>query len=245
MDLDKLQSALNYQFNDPYLLRQALVHRSYLNERDRDPNIKQHNERLEFLGDAVLELVVTDYLYTQIQQDEGVLTALRAALVNYKTMGEVGMRIGLNEQILLSRGEREDTGRARLTLIANCMEAIIGAIYLDGSLDDCQKFISSYILVLLPEILSTKSYKDFKTLLQEYCQKQLKVTPHYRVVSSLGKDHEKVFNIGVWIGRQEVARGVGRSKQEAETEAARLALESFKTKNSQNSVIDSESPIDE
>jgi ribonuclease-3 len=225
MDLSRIQQSLGYTFINPKLLKQALVHRSYLNEKDKDEDVKEHNERLEFLGDAVLELIVTDYLYKQVDQNEGMLTALRASLVNYKTIGEVGNAIDLDTTILLSRGEKEELGRARLTIVADCVEAILGALYLDGGLEVCKRFVEEKILVLLPEIIASGSYKDFKTLMQEFCQKHTKITPHYRVISSEGKDHEKVFLIGVWVGNEKIAEGEGRSKQEAETEAAQTALQ--------------------
>lgn len=224
MSLQSVQESIGYFFQDEQLLKQALVHRSYLNEKDRDQNVKDHNERLEFLGDAVLELIVTDYLYDRIPDDEGVLTSLRAALVNYKTIGDVGNRLGLDEAIFLSRGEREELGRARLSIVADAMEAVLGAMYLDGGLSVCEKFVTEHLLVLLPDIYTSGSYKDFKTLMQEFCQKHTKITPHYKVISSEGKDHEKVFLVGVWVGEEMLSQAEGRSKQEAETAAAEKAL---------------------
>jgi ribonuclease-3 len=230
MNLEVLEQALEYKFKAPNLLQQALVHRSYLNEKNRNMDITEHNERLEFLGDAVLELVVTDYLYKHVHQDEGVLTALRASLVNYKTIGQIGNELGLDMMILLSKGEKEELGRARITIVADCMEAILGAMYLDGGLEPCINFINQKVLPLLPQILETGSYKDFKTLMQEFCQKHTKITPQYRVISSEGKDHQKIFRIGVWVADEMLAEGEGRSKQEAETEAAQKALEILKQK---------------
>jgi ribonuclease-3 len=228
MDLSKVQQALHYTFNDERLLRTALVHRSYLNEKDRYKEITEHNERMEFLGDAVLELVVTDYLYQFTINDEGYMTALRAALVNYKTIGEVGNKLGLDTEILLSKGEKEELGHARLTIVADCMEAIIGAIYLDGGYGPCEQFIKDNIICNLAEIIESQGWKDHKTLLQEYTQSKFKITPHYRVLSAAGKDHEKIFQVGVWVGENKIAEGEGRSKQEAETEAAKGALEGMK-----------------
>jgi ribonuclease III len=224
MDLDRVQTSIGYNFNNVALLKQALVHRSYLNEKEKDETVKEHNERLEFLGDAVLELIVTEYLYTTFSESEGFMTAVRASLVNYKLIGGVGNSLGLDQEILLSKGEKEELGRARLTIVADCVEAILGAIYLDGGITPCVDFINLHILVKLEEILNTESYKDHKTLLQEFSQKHTHYTPHYRVISSEGKDHEKVFNIGVWIGEELLGQATGRSKQDAETASAGIAL---------------------
>jgi ribonuclease-3 len=234
MDLDKIQKAVGYSFQDERLLKQALVHKSYLNEKEKDETITKHNERLEFLGDAVLELVVTEYLFLNYEENEGVLTALRAALVNYKTMGDVGNRFGLDEEILLSQGEKAELGKARLTIVADCMEAIIGAMYLDGGVEPCTQFIKEKIFILLDEIISSQSYKDPKTLLQEYAQKHSRHTPYYKVLGSEGKDHEKVFTVGVWVGNENLAQAEGRSKQEAETVAAQIALARLTEQSSQD-----------
>jgi len=225
MNLEKLQESIEYTFNDQKLLRQALVHRSYLNERNKVEEINEHNERLEFLGDAVLELVVTDFLYRNIDKNEGLLTSLRASLVNYKIMSSIGTSIGLDSQVLVSKGEKDDTGAARITIIADCMEAVIGAMYLDGGYDCTAEFIEKYVLVKLPEIIKTGSYRDHKTMMQEFCQKHTKITPKYKIIFSEGKDHEKIFRVGVWVGVEKISEGIGKSKQEAETEAARVALE--------------------
>jgi ribonuclease III len=223
--LEQVQRVIGYDFEDPRLLRQALVHRSYLNDKDRNPEISQHNERLEFLGDAVLELIVTDYLYEKMDATEGVMTSLRSSLVNYKILGSVGTNLGLDELILISKGEREELGKARLTIVADCMEAIIGAIYKDRGMQPSINFIHQFILIQLTDILENQSYKDSKTLIQEFCQKHIKITPHYRVLQTEGKDHEKTFVIGVWVGAEKLAEGQGRSKQDAELEAAQHGLE--------------------
>jgi ribonuclease-3 len=225
MNLEKLQESIEYNFNDLKLLKQALVHRSYLNERNKVEEINEHNERLEFLGDAVLELVVTDFLYKNIDKNEGLLTSLRASLVNYKTMSSIGNDIGLNEQVLVSKGEKDETGSARVTIVADCIEAVIGAMYLDGGYDSAAEFIEKFVLVKLPDIIKTGSYRDHKTMMQEFCQKHTKITPRYKIIFSEGKDHEKVFRVGVWVGVEKISEGVGKSKQEAETEAAREALD--------------------
>jgi ribonuclease-3 len=224
MNLDVVQANIGYIFTDPRLLKQALVHRSYLNEKDKDETIKEHNERLEFLGDAVLELIVTEYLFTRFDENEGFMTAVRASLVNYKLIGEVGNTLGLDQEILLSKGEKEELGRARLTIVADCVEAIMGAMYLDGGIEPATTFVKEHILIKLDEILNNQSYKDSKTLLQEYSQKHTRMTPQYRVVGSEGKDHEKVFTIGVWIGDDKLGEAEGRSKQDAETAAATIAF---------------------
>jgi ribonuclease III len=222
IDIATIQSAIEYTFLDPHLLLTALTHRSYLNDRERDLTITEHNERLEFLGDAVLELVVTEHLFNHLQENEGVMTSLRSSLVNYKIMGKIGNDLGLDTKILLSKGEREELGKARLTIVADCMEAIIGALYIDGGIAPCKDFIHKNIIQYLPEIVENSLYKDYKTLMQELCQKHTKITPHYRVIATDGKDHEKTFTIGIWVGAEKLAEGSGRSKQDAETQAAQI-----------------------
>jgi len=224
MNLEQTQKNISYTFNDIRLLKTALTHRSYLQEKDRDPDITEHNERLEFLGDAVLELVVTEYLFSQIKEAEGMMTALRASLVNYKLIGEVGNHLDLDNLVLISNGEREELGKARLSIVADAMEAIIGAIHLDGGYKKAAEFIERFILIELEEIMKKKLYKDSKTKIQEYSQKYLKITPGYKVIASEGKDHEKLFHVGIWIGSEMMARAEGKSKQQAETEAANKAL---------------------
>jgi ribonuclease III len=223
MSLDSIQKKISYTFNDIRLLKNALTHRSYLNEKTKDPSINEHNERLEFLGDAVLELVVSEYLFVNSHGDEGVMTSLRSSLVNYKLIGQVGKDIGLQHEIFLSKGEKEELGKARLSIVADAFESLIGAIYLDGGYEPACSFIKQFILTKLDYILATKSYKDFKTTIQEYTQSKLKITPQYKVISSEGKDHEKLFHIGLWLEDMLIAEGSGRSKQEAETEAAKIA----------------------
>jgi ribonuclease III len=230
LPLDVIQSSIGYTFNDPRQLIQSLVHRSYINEKDHDPEIHEHNERLEFLGDAVLELIVTDYLYDNLFVTEGVMTSLRSSLVNYKIIGEVGQKLGLDTVILLSKGEREELGKARLSIVADCVEAVIGAMYKDGGIEPCITFIHDFIIVSLPGIIENQTYKDAKTIMQEFCQKYTKITPHYRVISTEGKDHEKTFTIGLWIGVEKISEGIGRSKQDAETVAAQEGLEVMKVR---------------
>lgn len=228
--LDDLQQIINYQFENPQLLKTALTHRSYLNERERDMTILEHNERLEFLGDAVLELCVTDFLYKNFEEKEGYLTALRASLVNYKLIGEVGVEIGLENLIYLSAGEKAELGKARLTIVADAVEAVLGAIYLDGGIGHCTHFVKNFILSKLEEIILNNRWKDDKTILQEMCQKHFKITPRYKVMAMLGKDHDKVFKIAVLLNSELLAEGEGKSKQEAETIAATHALNVIKNR---------------
>ncbi len=233
MENDALQSVqknINYSFKNSHLLRIALTHRSFLNDKKNKIRNPEHNERLEFLGDAVLELVVTEYLYTNFKEAEGYMTALRASLVNYKTMADIGNELDLDNLIYISKGEKNELGKARTTIVANCMEAIIGAIYIDGGYNPAYKFIETYILKKLPEIIADRKYQDSKTLLQEIVQKNLKVTPKYKIIASTGKDHEKTFQSAVIVNSKLVSIGEGKSKQEAEVNAAELALQALSLK---------------
>ncbi len=224
MNLFKLEEFIDYKFKNRNLLKEALTHRSYLNE---EPSWGlPHNERLEFLGDAVLELVTTEELYNRYPDyTEGQLTPIRSALVNYIMMAEVAKEIKLDEHILLSRGEARDNGRAREVILANAMEAVIGAIYLDGGYETAKKFIKTAVMAHLEEVMRKGLYKDAKSLLQEKIQEQMKVTPTYKVLSETGPDHAKIFEIGVYFGEKLIARGEGMSKQDGEVEAAKAALE--------------------
>lgn len=228
--LHDLQVKISYQFENPLLLKTALTHRSYLNERDRDMTILEHNERLEFLGDAVLELCVTDFLYKNFDDKEGYLTALRASLVNYKLIGEVGLELGLENLIYLSSGEKAELGKARLTIVADAVEAVLGAMYLDGGIGPCAHFVKDLVLSKLESIILNHRWRDDKTILQEMCQKHFKITPRYKVVTMLGKDHDKIFKIAVFLGSEMLAEGDGKSKQEAETVAAGHALIIIRTR---------------
>lgn len=226
IDINQVQVNIKYKFTNLKLLKIALTHRSYLHEKDRNQEITEHNERLEFLGDAVLELIVTEYIYAKFpDKDEGYLTALRSALVNYKTVGEVGNSLELDQAIFLSSGERAELGRARLTIVANAMEAILGAIYLDGGYDKAKQFVEEFILIKLEEVILNKTYKDPKTELQEYTQKVFKVTPFYKLLHTEGKDHEKTFQVAVLVDGKTLAYGEGKSKQDAESVAAIHAME--------------------
>ncbi len=218
MELDSLESRLGYAFKNKDLIKTALTHRSYLNEHRDWP--LPHNERLEFLGDAVLELAVTGYLYKNFPNPEGELTNLRSALVNYKMLSQIARALGVDGFMLLSRGESKDQGRARQVILANAIEAIIGAMYLDGGYDRTHEFINQNILVQLPEIIKSGSYIDPKSRLQELVQEKSGITPTYRVLSEIGPDHDKQFTMGVFVGEHQVGSGTGPSKQEAELAAA-------------------------
>ncbi|MGM0629040.1 MAG: ribonuclease III [Patescibacteria group bacterium] len=221
--LDTFQEEIGVHFNDKELLRQAFVHRSYINE-NRDSKM-EHNERLEFLGDAVLELVITDYLYHMYpSKPEGELTSLRAALVNTTSLFNVAKSIAINGELYLSRGEAKDTGRAREYIMANAVEALIGALYLDKGYDEAKYFIDRYISPRVNEIVSKKLWIDAKSLFQEKAQEIESETPLYEVLEEKGPDHDKIFVSGVYIKDELVAKGEGRSKQDAEQEAAKEAL---------------------
>ncbi len=228
MELELVQQNINYTFADIRLLKVALTHKSYLTFRKREKTAKEHNERLEFLGDAVLELIVTDYLYTHKELSEGVMTALRSSLVNYKIIGQIGIDLGLDEIILLSPGEKAELGKARLTIVADAMEAVIGAIYLDGGYQQAESFVHVFILSKLEDIIQSQSFIDAKTELQELTQKQLKLAPRYEILATEGKDHNKTFFVAVFLDETKYGEGSGKSKQEAETECAIQALEKLK-----------------
>ncbi len=225
---DALEKNIGFSFKDKHLLTEALTHRSYLNEDPKWP--LPHNERLEYLGDAVLELVVSDALFKKFPtQPEGRLTVLRAALVNYQILAKVAERIALQDFILMSRGEKKDTGKAREVILANAMEALIGAIYLDRGIDPARKFIEAFVMVNLDEVLKTKSYKDAKSELQELIQEKLRLTPTYKLVMEDGPAHRRIFTMGVYFGDKMIAQGEGASKQDAEIDAAKNALKKHRS----------------
>jgi ribonuclease-3 len=210
-------------FKDKNLLKQAFIHRSYINE---NPGLKlSHNERLEFLGDAVLELVVTDFLYKKYPNyTEGELTAIRSALVNAIIISEVASEIGMNDYLLLSKGESKDNGKARQYILANTYEAYIGAVYLDQGYEVVNKFVIENLLPHTEEIVSKKLWRDAKSLVQEKVQEFVGVTPAYKVLHESGPDHDKHFTVGIMFGPNLIAEGKGKSKQEAEQKAAETAL---------------------
>lgn len=223
-DFSKFEEKIGISFNDKDLLMQAFVHRSYLNE-NRSLEI-EHNERLEFLGDAVLELAATDYLFKKYPTTpEGELTAYRSALVNSVTLADAANNLHFNDFLLLSHGEAKDTGRARQYILADAFEAVIGAVYIDQGYDVAKKFIEEQVLHLIDAIVEKKSWMDAKSLFQELAQEKVGVTPLYKTIRESGPDHDKRFTVGVFLGEDMVVTGEGKSKQESEQDAARKALE--------------------
>ena len=220
--IQELEKKLEIEFKNRDLLLEALTHRSYLNERP-DWHL-DHNERLEFLGDAVLELVVTDYLFKNYKEPEGILTSWRAALVNSSMLADISKKVFMNEYVLLSHGERKDEGRARQYILANAFEALIGAIYLDQDYKETEKFIERTILSELPRIIEQKLYRDAKSIFQEEAQEKLGITPSYKVLEEWGPDHARNFKIGAYLDRELAGVGFGLSKQEAQQKAAEDAL---------------------
>jgi ribonuclease III len=227
MDFTDLEQKIGVTFKDQDLLTESLTHRSYLNEYPKWA--LPHNERLEYLGDAVLELLVSEELFSRFPNyPEGKLTVLRAALVNYQILAKVAEDIKLQDFILMSRGEKKDTGRAREVILANAIESLIGAIYLDQGFEKIRGFVKKFVMKNLDGVLKTKSYKDAKSELQEIVQEKLKVTPTYSVLGEEGPAHRRVFRMGVYFGEKFIAEGEGPSKQEAEIEAAKNALKKYK-----------------
>ncbi len=221
-DFSRFEARIGVTFKDRRLLVAAFTHRSYLNE---NPAAGEHNERLEFLGDAVLELAVTNYLYRNYpKQNEGEMTSYRAALVNYQTLAKLAADIGMNEYMLLSYGESKDTGRARQVILANAIEALIGALYLDQGFDKAAEFVATHLYPLIPSIIKAGKWIDSKSLFQEKAQDAVGVTPVYETVREVGPDHDKQFTVAVKLGREVVAEGTGKSKQEAEQAAAENGL---------------------
>ncbi|PCI28212.1 ribonuclease III [Candidatus Wolfebacteria bacterium] len=223
-DIKQFEEKLGVKFNDIELLRTAFTHRSYINENRGNGIV--HNERLEFLGDAVLELVVTDALFKKFpDKPEGDLTALRSALVNTTTLSTTADSLGMNDYLLLSKGESKEKGRGRQFILADTLEAVIGALYLDQGYDAAGEFIGTHIVVLVDDIIKNESYRDAKSRLQELVQEEHSITPTYDVIRSVGPDHDKVFTVGVFFNKKKIAEGSGKSKQEGEQEAAKQALE--------------------
>lgn len=224
MDFASFEQKIGFTFEDKELLERAFTHRSYLNE-NKGAKQKEHNERLEFLGDAVLELVVTEFLFAKYPTEpEGVLTAYRAALVNTQSIADAATQLGMNDHLLLSRGEARDTGRARSSILANTFEALIGALYLDKGYEAAQQFIAEHLFYKADEIVAKKLWQDAKSRFQETAQEKFGQTPHYELVSQTGPDHDKHFVMGVFLGEEQIATGEGKSKQEAEQRAAEAAI---------------------
>ncbi len=225
-NFEQLAERINVSFKDISLLRTACTHRSYLNENKGSG--LEHNERLEFLGDAVLELVVTSFLFRKYpKKAEGELTAYRSAIVNTVSLTKAAESMKLNDFMLLSKGEAKDTGRARSIILANAMEALIGALYLDGGYNTAANFIAEKVLhvIDIEEIVKKKTWIDGKSRFQEKAQEKVGITPSYRTLKEVGPDHDKQFTLGVFLGDVQIATGTGPSKQEAEQKAAEKALE--------------------
>jgi len=219
-DFLKLEKFIGTSFKNKDFLKQAVTHRSYLNEH---PNFGlHHNERLEFLGDAVLEIIVTEYLFDRFpEHDEGDLTNWRASLVNAKMLAVVAKEINLEDYLYLSKGESKDkNSKARQYILANAVEALIGAVYLDQGMRYAKKFVKEHLVSKLDYILSNRLYLDAKSKFQEKSQEEYGITPHYKVLSESGPDHAKTFEVGLYIKDDLVAKGRGSSKQEAQTDAA-------------------------
>lgn len=222
-DLATLEKSIGVTFKTKNLLLEALTHRSYLNENPKW--VVPHNERLEFLGDAVLELIITEDLFARYpKEDEGVLTSYRSALVNYQILAKVAQKLEFGKYIFLSAGEAKDVGRAREVILANTFEAVVGAIYLDQGYAVVKKFIDKFVFLNIDEVIRAGAYRDPKSYLQEIVQDKFRVTPTYKVLDERGPDHKRIFKVGVFFGDKKIAEGEGLSKQEAEVEAAESAL---------------------
>ena len=219
------KNTFGFTFKNPELLVSALTHRSYMNEHKK--SAKEHNERLEFLGDAVLELVVTEYLYGNYSEPEGILNNWRASLVRTESIGAAGAKLDLGQLLRLSRGEKHGSDRAREQILANAFEAVTGAIYLDQGYDVAKEFLHKNILSTFGEILETGSWRDPKSRLQEVAQSVEGHTPSYKVIEETGPDHDKIFTLGVYVAGKLKGQGTGPSKQFAQQEAAKAALETY------------------
>lgn len=234
---DFAREKLGFEFKDINLFITALTHRSYVNEHKK--SVKEHNERLEFLGDAVLELVSSDFLYRHYNEPEGIMTAWRSALVRTESIGESGEALGYGPLVRMSKGEKQGSARAHASIMADCFEAVIGAIYLDQGYEAARAFIDKWILVKIDKILEDGSWRDPKSYLQELAQHYDNATPSYKVLNEEGPDHDKVFTIGVFVANAKKGEGIGHSKQEAEGKAAAEAVKGYlkvinRTKKSQS-----------
>lgn len=220
--LDSFEKKIGINFNNKSLLKQVFVHRSYLNE---NTNLGlDHNERLEFLGDAVLELIATEYLYNHFDSPEGELTNLRSALVKGAMLSKIAEEIGIGDHLYLSKGEAKSSGKSRQLILANAFEALVGAIYVDQGYKEAKDFIEKYLIKYLEEIIDNKLYLDPKSHLQEIAQEKIGLTPIYKVLKEAGPDHAKLFNVGCFVSDKMIGQGTGSSKQNAESEAASDAL---------------------
>ena len=220
---DFAHDTLGLVFNDIQTLMTAFTHRSYVNEHKK--SVSEHNERLEFLGDAVLELVVTDFLFNNYDEQEGILTNWRSALVRTESISAAAEKLGFAGMLRLSKGEKQGSDRARLQILANTYESVVGAIYLDQGYDAAEAFIKETLLCTFDEILKTGSWMDPKSRFQEKVQSEEGFTPHYRVIEENGPDHDKIFTVGVFVNDELRAKGTGPSKQTAQVAAAEKALE--------------------
>lgn len=227
---DFAREKLGYEFKNIDYLITALTHRSYVNEHKK--SVSEHNERLEFLGDAVLELAVTDALYRNYSEPEGILTSWRSSLVRTESIGEAGALLGYEPLLRMSRGEKNGSDRARQQILANAFEALIGAIYLERGYEDAEKFITKHITSKLESILESGSWRDPKSHLQEVSQRIDGHTPVYKVLGEEGPDHDKVFSLGVFVGDKLMGKGSGSSKQNAQQEAAKAALRAYESRQS-------------
>ena len=230
MDINKYQEfakeKLGFAFKNPELLVTALTHRSYVNEHR---SAHEHNERLEFLGDAVLELVSSDFLYQNYDEPEGIMTAVRSALVRTESIGEAGKELGYEPLVRLSKGEARGSERAHDVILADCFEAVIGAIYLDQGYEKAREFIYKHILVKIDTILEEGLWRDPKSYVQELAQKIDGITPVYKTLKEDGPDHDKTFTVGLYVGDSLMGVGNGHSKQEAQTEAAREGVKKYRS----------------
>lgn len=222
---DFAREHLGFEFDDINLLITALTHRSYVNEHKK--SVSEHNERLEFLGDAVLELVVTDFLFKNYDEAEGILTSWRAALVRTESIADAGRLLGYEPLIRMSRGEKKGSERARQQILANAFEAVIGSIYLEKGYQEAEKFITKHITSKLESILEEGSWRDPKSHLQEVSQRIDGATPVYKVMTEEGPDHEKIFTLGAYVNGTLMGEGIGPSKQYAQQQAARNALAAY------------------
>ncbi len=220
---------LGFAFNDINLLVTALTHRSYVNEHKT--TVHEHNERLEFLGDAILELVSSDFLYRNYNEPEGIMTALRSALVRTESIGDAGKKLGYEPLVRLSHGEKNGSDRAHDVILADCFEAVIGAIYLDQGYETAKDFIYKHIIIKIDEIIEEGTWRDPKSYVQELAQRIEGVTPVYKTLKEEGPDHDKVFTVGIYVKDHLVGTGMGHSKQEAQTAAAREGVKLYRSKN--------------
>ncbi|MBR0488135.1 ribonuclease III [Candidatus Saccharibacteria bacterium] len=217
---------LGFEFNDVMLLVTALTHRSYVNEHKG--TVHDHNERLEYLGDAILEMVTSDYLFRNFDEPEGVMTALRSAMVCTDSIGESGYQLGYEPLVRLSHGEQNGTERAHKVIIADCFEAVIGAIYIDQGYEAAKDFIYKHIIVKIDDIVEEGTWRDPKSYVQEFTQKLEGVTPTYRTLKEEGPDHDRHYEVGLYVNGELVTKGEGHSKQEAQANAAKAAVKIFK-----------------